>query len=180
MELSTERLLLNSFKESDAQLVAKLAGDKRVVDMTASIPYPYETSMAVSWIQSHAKQERVDLNYIFAIRLKSNEELIGCINIGLNDKHDRGYLGYWIGHPYWGQGFCTEAIKRILKFGFEEKNLHRIWAKHKTMNIASARVMEKAGMKHEGVMRSHYKQDENNYLDMSVKSILRSEYEGQK
>lgn len=180
MELNTRRLLLNSFKESDAELVAKLAGDKRVVDMTASIPYPYETSMAVSWIQTHHKQRVDELNYIFAIRLRLTEELIGCINIGLNDRHNRGYLGYWLGHQYWGQGFCTEAVKRILKFGFEEKNLHKIWAEHKTMNTASARVMEKAGMKHEGILRNHYKQDENDYLDMSVKSILRNEYKVQK
>lgn len=178
MELNTKRLLLNSFKESDAKLVAKLAGDKRVVEMTASIPYPYEASMALSWIQTHQKQKLDDLNYIFAIRLRSTEELIGCINIGLNTQHNRGYLGYWIGHPYWGQGFCTEALKRVLKFGFEEKNLHKIWAEHKTLNTASARVMEKVGMKHEGVMRGHYRQNENKYLDMSVKSILKSEYEG--
>ncbi len=176
MELKTERLLLNSFRDSDGSLVAKLAGDKRVVEMTASIPYPYETQMAVSWIQSHEKQREEDFNYIFAIRLRESGELIGCMNIGLNKGHDRGYLGYWIGHDYWGRGYCTESLKKIIKFGFEEKNLNKIWAEHKSLNVASGRVMEKAGMKHEGVMRDHYKQGENSYLDMSLKSILRKEY----
>ena len=174
MELNTERLLLNPFKESDASLVAKLAGDKRVVEMTESIPYPYESSMAVSWIKDHQKQREDGLNYIFAIRLRENEELIGCINIDLNTKHNRGYLGYWLGYEYWGKGYCTEALKRIIKFGFEEKNLNKIWAEYKTINIASGRVMEKVGMKHEGIMRNHYKEDEDNYLDMSIKSILSS------
>jgi [ribosomal protein S5]-alanine N-acetyltransferase len=178
LELSTDRLILNPFKQSDAALVAELAGDKRVVEMTASIPYPYKVSMAVSWIETHQKQREEDLNYIFAIRLKDSDELIGCINIGLNDKHDRGYLGYWVGFDFWGHGYCTESLKRIIKFGFEEKNLNKIWAEHKTINIASGRVMEKAGMKHEGIMRNHYKQGEGNYLDMSVKSILRTEYLG--
>lgn len=177
MELETDRLLLNSFKEEDAELVAKLAGDKRVVEMTASIPYPYETHMAVSWISSHLKQIEENSNYIFAIRLKETGELVGCISIGLNDRHDRGYLGYWIGYNYWGKGYCTEALKEVVKFGFEEKNVNKIWAEHKTFNVASGKVMEKAGMVHEGIMRNHYKQDNGNFLDMSVKSILRNEYE---
>jgi len=174
--LNTERLILNSFIETDAANVAKLAGDKRVVDMTASLPYPYEVPMAVSWIKGHQEQLEKDMNYVFAIRLKSTSELIGCINIGLNDRHDRGYVGYWVGHDFWNHGFCSEALREIIKFGFEEKKVNKIWAEHKTFNIGSGRVMEKAGMKHEGIMRNHYKQNDDNYLDMSVKSILKSEY----
>jgi ribosomal-protein-alanine N-acetyltransferase len=174
--LQTDRLILNSFTETDAINVAKLAGDKRVVEMTASLPYPYEVPLAVSWIKSHPEKLEQDLDYIFAIRLKSNSQLIGCINIGLNEKHDRGYVGYWIGYDYWSNGFCTEALQAIIKFGFEEIKVNKIWAEHKTFNIGSERVMEKAGMRHEGIMRSHYKQNDGEYLDMSVKSILRSEY----
>lgn len=174
--LTSKRLILNSFTACDAENVAKLAGDKRVVDMTASLPYPYEISMAITWIKSHKEQLEKDQNYIFAIRLKSNSQLIGCINIGLNDRHDRGYVGYWVGHEFWNHGFCTEALREIIKFGFEEKKVNKIWAEHKTFNIGSGRVMEKAGMKHEGIMRNHFKHSEGNYLDMSVKSILRSEF----
>jgi ribosomal-protein-alanine N-acetyltransferase len=174
--LFTDRLLLNSFKIEEAELVTKLAGDLRVVEMTASIPYPYELPMAICWIQGHEKQMSEDQNYIFAIRLKETEQLIGCINIGLNLRHDRGYVGSWIGYDFWNSGYCTEALKEIVRFGFEEKKVNKIWAEHKTLNIASGKVMEKVGMKHEGIMRSHYKQADGKYLDMSVKSILRSEY----
>jgi RimJ/RimL family protein N-acetyltransferase len=58
----------------------------------------------------------------------------------------------------------------------EEIKINKIWAEHKTFNIGSGRVMEKVGMKHEGIMRNHYKQNDGEYIDMSVKSILRSEY----
>jgi [ribosomal protein S5]-alanine N-acetyltransferase len=64
-------------------------------------------SLAVSWIKSHSEKLEKDQDYIFAIRLKSNLQLIGCINIGLNEKHDRGYVGYWIGYDFWSNGFCT-------------------------------------------------------------------------
>ena len=177
MNLMTERLLLNSFKIEEAELVTKLAGNIRVVEMTASIPYPYYVPTAVNWIQSHEKQMSEDHNYIFAIRLKESEQLIGCINIGLNLKHERGYVGYWVGYDYWGKGYCTEALKEIVRFGFEEKKVNKIWAEHKTFNIASGKVMEKIGMKHEGIMRDHYNQGNGKYLDMSVKSILKSEFE---
>ncbi len=126
MELTTKRLKLNSFHESDAEIVAKLAGDKRVVEMTASIPYPYKIPMAVEWIKLHQKQREEKNNYIFAIRSKIQNSLIGCINIGLNQKHSRGYLGYWIGYPYWRKGFCTEATQEIIRFGFEKKKLNKI------------------------------------------------------
>jgi len=176
MNISTERLLLNSFSIEEAELVTKLAGDIRVVEMTATIPYPYEIPMAVNWIQGHQNEAIEKNNYVFAIRLKDTNTLIGCISLGINLKHNRGAVGYWIGHDYWGKGYCTEALKAILRFGFENKKLNRIFAEHKTFNVASGKVMEKAGMKHEGIMRDHYKQGDGKYLDMSVKSILRSEY----
>lgn len=176
LELVTKRLILNSFTVTDADRVASLAGDKRVVDMTASIPYPYKTAMAISWIKTHKEQEDQHKNYIFAIRLKSTSELIGCINIGFNERHDRGVVGYWLGHDFWGNGYCTEALQEIIEFGFQDASINKIWAEHKTFNIGSGRVMEKVGMKHEGIMRNHYKQEDDEYLDMSIKSILRSEY----
>ncbi|EQC44936.1 acetyltransferase, GNAT family [Bacteriovorax sp. BSW11_IV] len=177
MRVNTERLILNSFRIEEAKLVAKMAGDVRVVEMTASIPYPYEPHMAVDWIKGHDKQKEEHNNHIFAIRLKESLELIGCINIGFNETHDRGYVGYWVGFDFWGKGYCTEALKEIIKYGFSFENVNKIWAEHKTKNIPSGKVMEKAGMTHEGIMRKHYKQNAGEYLDMSVKSILRSEFE---
>lgn len=176
VSLETERLILDDFNVEEAELVAQLAGDIRVVEMTASIPYPYEPQMAVDWISTHKKQKDESNNHIFAIREKNSRTLIGCINIGFNERHDRGYVGYWIGHNYWGKGYCTEALKEIIRYGFSFSNINKIWAEHKTDNVASGKVMEKAGMTHEGIMRKHYRQKEGEYLDMSVKSILRSEY----
>ena len=175
--LKTDRLILNDFEIEDAQLVSELAGDIRVVNMTSAIPYPYKKSMALEWINSHKRQREEKNNHIFAIRKKDSLELIGCINISFENKHDRGYLGYWIGHPNWGKGFCTEALNEVIKYGFSFKGINKIWATHKTNNIASARVMEKSGMSHEGIMRSHHKEKEGEYLDMSIKSILRSEFD---
>ena len=174
--METDRLILDSFKVEEAGQVSRLAGDIRVVEMTTSIPYPYERQMATDWISDHLNQKENKNNYIFAIREKVNRVLIGCINIRFNERHDRGFVAYWIGHEYWGKGYCTEALKEVVRFGFSFQNVNKIWAIHKSHNIASAKVLEKSGMSHEGIMRKHFRQKEGEYLDMSVKSILRCEY----
>ncbi|MEO8295316.1 MAG: GNAT family protein [Gemmatimonadota bacterium] len=61
----------------------------------------------------------------------------------------------WIGKPYWGQGYSTEAVAEIIRYDFEDRKLHRVYAHHLTRNAASGRVMQKAGMVHEGRLVQH-------------------------
>jgi [ribosomal protein S5]-alanine N-acetyltransferase len=65
-------------------------------------------------------------------------------------------MGYWIGVPYWGRGYCTEAAGALLAHAFGPLGLHRVHATHLTRNPASGRVMQKLGMRHEGRMREHF------------------------
>ena len=69
--------------------------------------------------------------------------------------HQHAELGYWIGVPYWGRGFATEAAGAVAALGFESLGLHRIFAHVHAGNIASQRVLEKIGMRHEGRSREH-------------------------
>lgn len=174
--MKTDRLLLGRFQTKDAARVAFLAGDKRVVAMTDAIPYPYEDHMAATWIQTHPTKQ-AEGSHFFALRTKTQRDLIGCISIRFDSRHDRADLGYWIGFDHWNQGYATEALTAIIDYGFSNPKVNKIWATHKTLNLASGRVMEKAGMVHEGVQRKHYRQQDGVYLDMSIKSILRSEYD---
>ncbi len=64
-------------------------------------------------------------------------------------------MAYWIGEPYWGKGYGTEALRAMIDFAFIEKNLHRVYARYFKSNPASGRVMEKAGMTKEGVLKDH-------------------------
>ena len=70
-------------------------------------------------------------------------------------EHRRAELGYWLGVPYWGKGYATEASQEILRFGFETLKLRRIYASYVTENPTSGRVLEKIGMRYEGILRSH-------------------------
>ena len=173
--LKTSRLVLSQFTMCDAERVALLAGDARVSEMTTHVPHPYPIELAKKWIRTHHQQSKNN-NFIFAIRQKETSLLIGCINLDVNNSHNKAAVGYWIGVDYWGQGICSEALHKIIDFGFKVKKLNRIWAQHKSQNIASAKVMLKVGMQAEGVLRQDFKSSQNEYSDICVKSILRSDF----
>lgn len=147
--LQTNRLLLKAFSLSDALSVQKLAGDKRIADVTAHIPHPYPDGLAESWIASHKEEWESKINVIYAITLKQNNLLIGAI--GLHKiKNLEGELGYWVGVPYWNQGYCTEAALKFLAYCFDKLQIKRIYAHHLTRNPASGRVLLKAGFSYCG------------------------------
>ena len=83
-------------------------------------------------------------------------------------------MGYWIGVPYWNKGYCSEAAKALIGYGFDELGLNRVFAEHMVRNPASGRVMEKAGMTYEGTLRQHVKKWDR-YEDLKVYGILRTE-----
>ncbi len=74
--------------------------------------------------------------------MAETDELIGAIGLTLSKKYDHAEMGYWIGVPFWGKGYCTEAAKIVLQYGFEELKLNRIFAHHMTNNPASGKVMD--------------------------------------
>ena len=142
--LRTPRLLLRKFKLEDASDVQQLAGDWDVAKTTLNIPHPYSLSQAEEWIESHASTWRDREGIVFAITSIEQEHLVGAISFRLYNKV--ATLGYWIGKPYWGQGYCTEATKALVGFGFDALGLTKVVAEHLASNPASGRVMQKSGM----------------------------------
>ncbi|MCP5158702.1 MAG: GNAT family N-acetyltransferase [Gammaproteobacteria bacterium] len=145
--LETQRLILRPFELSDASRLKLLAGDKRIADVTANIPYPYPEGLAETWISSHAEKWSKYEMASFAIIEKKSMILIGCISI-MNIKSSEGELGYWIGVESWNHGYGTEACKKIIEFCFNELNLKRVHAHHLSRNPASGKVLAKCGLKH--------------------------------
>ncbi len=145
--LPTNRLMLRPFSLSDAARVQLLAGDRRVSVMTVNIPYPYADGLAELWISSHAASYQQGDAIIYAITLAHNDELIGTVSLTQRTSADAN-LGYWIGVPYWGQGYCTEAAAALLEFGLKQCGIPLIYARHLQANPASGRVMLKNGFRH--------------------------------
>ena len=175
-KIETERLLLRPFELSDGPLVKELAGDKAIADTTLNIPYPYKDGMAEEWISIHQPKFEAGELVICEIVLKSTQELIGAISLTINKRFNRAELGYWVAKKYWNQGYCTEAAKAMLEYGFHKLYLHKIIATHITRNPASGKIMRKIGMKKEGVLKEHViKWDK--YEDLVSYGILRKEWE---
>lgn len=149
--LETERLILRPFVLRDALRVQALAGDRRVAEMTAEIPYPYPDGVAEAWISNHLLEWRTHRLIALAVTSKTTGALVGAVSLRLFAQGPRAELGYWIGVPYWNNGYCTEAARALVTYGFEELELESIQARHRIENPASGRVMEKLGMRCEGV-----------------------------
>ena len=111
-----------------------------------------------------------------AIVLVGDNTLVGSVDLmHINKQHQRGVLGFWVGHEYWGCGYCTEAAREIICFGFGELGLNRISASCFARNAASRRVMQKIGMTCEGVFRQDMRKWDK-FEDMERYSILASEW----
>lgn len=171
--LTTARLFLRAFVLADAPVVAALVGDRAVAEMTLNIPHPYESAMAEEWIAAGSGVEGDE--HRFAIVRRDDEALIGAMGLVVTPRHARAELGYWIGRPYWNQGYCTEAGRAVLGYGFLSLGLHRIMADHFARNPASGRVMQKLGMQREGLAREHVRRDEE-FIDIVRYAILRQDW----
>lgn len=173
--IETERLLLRPFVMSDAKDVQRLAGDRAIADTTLNIPHPYEDGMAEEWISTHQPKFEAGELSNFAIVLQTSGELIGAIGLRIIPRFERAELGYWIGRPFWQNGYCTEAGCAVLQYGFSVLKLNRIHASHLTRNPTSGRVMRKMGMANEGHARQHAKKWDS-FEDLELYGILREQW----
>ena len=149
--METERLIIDRLKETDKKdYFNNISHDKKVLE---TFICRYAES-----IEEFDFSPYLTNKDLFAIRLKETGRLIGII---LYFDEDKGAceIGYGIGSSYWNKGYATEAFKRFIRFLFEEKGLHTVYASFFTGNEASKRVMEKCGMTF-----SRFSEKELNYL----------------
>ena len=134
--LTTERLYLRPFRPRDASEFTRLAGDWAVASMTSDIPYPLSEKQAVAWLTPGRGEVR------FAIDLGGR--LIGGAGY-YRRRSGAAELGFWLGRPWWGHGYATEATKAIVRYGFQARRLPGFTSSHFVDNWASAGVLRKLG-----------------------------------
>jgi [ribosomal protein S5]-alanine N-acetyltransferase len=174
--INTDRLILRPFTLADAPEVQKHAGRFEIADTTLNMPHPYPDGAAESWIGTHQKTWELGSGLTLAMTLKDSGQVIGAIGLTINKDHCRAEMGYWTAVPHWKKGYCTEAARALLDYGFTELKLNRIYAFYLVRNPASGKVMQKIGMKHEGCQRQHIKKWDK-FEDIAIYGILRSEYQ---
>ncbi|PHR52494.1 MAG: GNAT family N-acetyltransferase [Robiginitomaculum sp.] len=143
MTLQTERLALRAFTMADAPRVTELIAVRQVISMLEQPPWPYQLVDAQFWISGQAGRQRSGAAYAFAITTK-NDGLIG--SIGLQKKNsDLLDLGYWLGQPYWGKGYGSEAALAVMTWAAEELGVRQLESGYFEDNPASGRILTKLG-----------------------------------
>lgn len=151
--LTSERLAFRPFVPDDAPDVTRYLSDAAVARQTLTIPHPYPAGAAEEFIARLAPDWAAGKRAVWAITIRDGGALVGAIGLHFALAHHKAEVGYWIGVPAWGKGIATEAVRRVIAFGFDELGLHRLDAQHYVENPASGRVMIKAGMRYEGRLR---------------------------
>lgn len=148
MQITTHRLILRPWREADAESLFEYARDPRVGPSAA---WPAHSDVEYS---RYAIREFLSGDNIFAITLKDSDDAIGSVGILLGEKSnfalpaDEGEIGYWIGVPFWGRGLIPEAVCAIMRLGFENLGLTKLWAGYFDGNEQSRRVQEKCGFRY--------------------------------
>lgn len=172
--MRTDRLLLRLFQESDAKDVSVLCNNYNLYKNTLYLPYPYSIEDALSWIKNHRNNFDENKLFEFAVTDLFNGKLYGAIALSNNQNFKNGEIAYWVGEDFWGNGYATEAAKAMLEFAFTEKQYHKVFARCFDSNPASGRVIEKIGMRKEGLLREHVMK-ENRYENLVYYGILKHE-----
>jgi len=151
MELNCGQCKVRSWHPNDVESIVRHANNRKIwLNLRDRFPYPYTKADAQNWIQS-ALSMRPETN--FAIDVSG--EAVGGIGFELKTDVERysAEVGYWLGEEFWGQGICTSALKATTQYAIEAYHLTRIFAVPFSENLASIRVLEKAGYSREGIMR---------------------------
>ena len=173
--LHTQRLQLRAFVADDAPRFAELAGRREVADTMLSIPHPLKVSAARSIITGNAAAFQSDRSVHFAIEREGCPGMIGAVElVDIDREHARAELRFWIGADDWGHRYAPEAAWELLRYGFVELALNRIYARHLVRGEAGGAVLRRIAMKKEGVLREHVRKWDA-YEDVAVYSLLRSD-----
>lgn len=174
-ELSTERLILRKMTRTDANSLFQFWSDDEVtkyMNMTSFINMEQALYMIDFLNDLYKNKEGIR----WGIVRKEDNVLIGTCGFNTWIKRSsRGEIGYELGREYWGKGYITEALKEVLKFGFEETNLNRVEAFVVPEASRSIRVLEKLGFKKEGRLKE-YGFWSNRYWDEYIYSLLRKDW----
>lgn len=179
--LETERLILRKLMKSDFAAVHSYASCAENTNYMLWGPNSEEQTSAFI-DKAIAEAEEVScMNYHYAVEMKDTGVLIGACSMEISN--DEAEIGWILHRDYWKQGFGTEMSKELLRFGFEEMNLHRIVAYCDSDNVGSYRMMEKIGMRREGLFiesRPAHRLCAKKYSDELAYAILKDEWETHK
>lgn len=175
--LETERLVLREFRREDEAAVHSYSSDPEVVRFLPWGPSREADTrdFVLRMLEAQASDPRS--GYVLAVTLRDTGRLVGGCDISLSQDNPReGSLGYCYHRDVWGQGYATEASIAMLHFAFTRLRMHRVYALCDPLNLASARVLEKCGMRREGHLRGNL-WIRGEWRDTLLYAVLENEWE---
>ena len=165
---------IRKWKLSDATDLAMAISSKKIQNnLRDGLPYPYTEQDGANFISDMLS---ADENKTFAFAITVDNKVVGSIGVFRQGNIHRltAELGYYIAEEYWGRGIMTEAVRQICEYVFDKSDIIRIYAEPFAYNIASCRVLEKAGFQYEGTLRDNAVKN-GQVIDMKMYSLLRTE-----
>jgi len=173
--LVTERLILRDLRHSDAADVLTFRGDPIV--QKYDDPAIHTETEALAFIDELQVEYKDQEGISWAVALKKQDVVIGAFGLHhWNQYHRRAEAGYGLARAYWGEGIGSEALRAIVKFGFEQMNLNRIYARTIADNHESVKLLERLGFQREGTQRKHSWEDDGTFHDSAIYGILAHEF----
>ena len=141
--LLSERLVLRAPHTEDIDALAHLANNANIANMVARMPHPYTVADAADFVR-RTRAGAIG-KCVYAITKADNGAFLGCCGIEPHEDGRTVELGYWLGEPYWNQGYATEAAHALIDMVFRTRDVEQIDARCRVMNIPSRRVIQKCG-----------------------------------
>jgi len=173
--LETDRLILRQVTKADASNLLNYLSNKDVMKHIGleSFKSIDDAWNEISWYQSIFEKKT---GIRWGITLKGQEEVIGsCGFLNLASQHYRSEIGIELSKEHWGKGIASEAFEAVIKYGFEQMNLHRIEALIEPPNLSSQRLAERQGFIREGLLRS-YEFTVGKFDDLYMYSLLNQDF----
>lgn len=176
LTLETPRLRLRPLELSDASDIQKAASTRGIADTMISLPHPYPEGEAERYIARQQAEREAGRTFTFTINKKAEEWFCGLIEVrDIDREHSQGELSFWLAVETWEQGYMSEAVQAVVRYGFEDLGLNRLYAYNMLRNPASGRVLEKNGFKQEGLLRQRVRKW-GQYEDVVLSAILQQEW----
>jgi [ribosomal protein S5]-alanine N-acetyltransferase len=173
--LETNRIILRRIEKGDAHDIFKYLSDKEVMKHYGTEPFQTvdEAISAISRYESLFAEKR---GIRWGITLKGENKVIGsCVFYNMVSEHYRTDIGFVLSKDYWGQGIAQEAVKAVIKYGFEFLNINRVEAVIEPSNVASQKLVDRLGFLREGLLRS-YEYFCGKFDDLYMYSLLKSDF----
>lgn len=165
---------IRKWRASDASDLAAVLSNRKVLDnLRDGLPYPYTEKDAAGFIEAMLS---ADPDSTFAFAITADDKAIGSIGVFRQGNIHRltAEMGYYIGEEYWGSGIMTDAVRQTCEYVFSDSDIIRIYAEPFAHNAASCRVLEKAGFRFEGVLRSNAVKN-GRIIDMKMYAKIKGE-----